>query len=158
LKNKAILEKGLAEFVRRFESETDQIKKQVHFNSVQNITNGLIKIWNKPECEKLISQLQEYFREIKSMNYPIDKIISASQYKNYIYPAGSYLIFNKSFITKASFKAFIIWGLIFDIVFYFISNMYLNFYFPFFTPLFTLLGWLKQRKAIKEKRIFGIFW
>ena len=158
MNHKKILENELKDFIIRFESETEHIKKQVHFNSVQNITNGLIKIWNKPECEKLISQIREYFREIKSMNYPIDKIISASQYKNYIYPAGSYLIFNKSFITKASFKAFIIWGVILDIAFYLVSNIYVNFYFPFFTPLLTFFGWLKQRKAIKEKRIFGIFW
>jgi len=158
LNNKEILENELKEFIIRFESESVQIKKQVHFNTVQNITNGLIKIWNKPEVEKLISQIQEYFREIKDINYPIDKTISAFQYKNYLYPAGSYLIFNKSYITKASFKAFIIWGLLLDIAFYFISNIYLDFYFPFFTPLLTFSGWQKQGKAIKEKRIFGIFW
>ena len=158
MKNKVILEQELREFIFRFESETNEIKKQVHFYSVQNIMYGFIKIWNKPECEKHISQITEYLKELKEIDYPIEKSICAYQYKKYLYPGGSYLILNKDFITKASFKAFIIWGLILDISLYFISNIYLNFYFPFFTPLFTLIGYLKQKKAIKEKRIFGIFW
>ncbi len=158
MNNKVILEKGLEEFIIRFESETDQIKKQVHFYSVQNITNGLIKIWNKPECENFIIQITEYWKEIKGIDYPIEKNVCAYQYKKYLSPSGSYLILNKDFITKANFKAYIIWGLILDTVFYFVSDRYLNFYFPIFTPLLTFLGYFKQKKAIQQKKIFGIFW
>ncbi len=158
MKNKLILEQELTEFLFRFESETNEIKKQVHFYSVQNIIYGFIKMWNKPECEKFIFQLTEHLKEIKEIEYPIEKSICAYQYKKNLYPGGSYLILNKGFITKVSFKAFIIWGLILDILFYFLSNIYLNFYLPFFTPFLTFLGYLKQKKAIKEKRIFGIFW
>ena len=151
-----VLKEKLKSFINRFESESERIKSQVHYQSVLNITNALIKIHNKEESENPKQMLSEFINQALEIDLPLGKLESLDLYNKYLLKSGQYLIRYKDFRTNAGvLHKNIIAGIIVDsIVFYFFKDK-LPFYFPIFTLILGIAGYRWKKITIKENRYFG---
>ncbi|QNJ98159.1 hypothetical protein ALE3EI_1603 [Constantimarinum furrinae] len=156
--NKSVLQEKLKEFIHNNESQSDFSKRRIHYNSTINITNGLLRTWDKSKFEEYEKNLLTYFSLIKDQEFPLEKGQSIYNYHEFLLPVGRYLISKMNFISKANLKVAIIFGLFLDILFYFLSTKFEFLYFPLFTLILTIIFFYKQRLAIKEERMFSIFW
>jgi hypothetical protein len=71
--NDEILQEKLESFKNRFSSESDEIKNQVHYQSVINITTQLVKIVNKKETEPYKLASLGFFDNIEKLDFPLGK-------------------------------------------------------------------------------------
>ncbi len=62
MSNETLKEK-LDEFIKLFESESEEIKGNVNYNSTLNITNQLLKFHHSKESEKCKTLIAEYIDE-----------------------------------------------------------------------------------------------
>lgn len=79
MSNETLKEK-LEEFINLFESETEEIKGQVNYNSTLNITNQLLKFHYNKESEKYKVLIAEYIDELKTTDLPTGKMIQLELY------------------------------------------------------------------------------
>ena len=142
-------------FINAFENEKIEIKNQVHYQSVLNMVDGLIKIKNKRDTKEYKILLLEYFNEIKTKKFPLQKLDSMVLFNEYLFPPSKYLMGRGNFRSKADLKRLMIFGLIFDLILFLIIKKHLPFYVPFISILLIMRGYRKQKKAIKEKRFFN---
>lgn len=154
--NNEALRVKLEEFINLFESETEEIKEQVNYNSTLNITNQLLKFHNNTESETYKVLIAEYVDELKTTDLPTGKIPALELYKKYILEIGRFLIRERDFSHKGTNKIkYTSLGIVLDILVYYFFNSKLPFYFPIFTLIFTFLGIKRTQKAIADKKIFG---
>ncbi|WP_416442724.1 hypothetical protein ACH3O9_17900 [Leeuwenhoekiella sp. A16] len=145
-----ILIEKLEFFRNRFESEDNEIKNQIHYQSVINVTTQLLKIANKIQTEPYRLAGVNFFDHIEKIDFPLGKSESLELYKNYILYTGRYLIRKKDFRTGADIGKYLIGGILLDSIAYYFTRSMFSFYFPIFTLIFGLLG-LKSRRSKKNK-------
>jgi len=87
MSNETLKEK-LEQFINLYESETEEIKEQVNYNSTLNITNQLLKFHHNKESEKYKVLIAEYIDELKTTDLPTGKIPALELYKKYIQEPG----------------------------------------------------------------------
>ncbi|WP_223549790.1 hypothetical protein [Aestuariivivens sp. NBU2969] len=155
MSNEALKEK-LEEFIKLFESESDEVKRQVNFNSTLNIGNQLLKFHHNRESEKYKALIGEYIDELKTTDLPTGKITQLELYNKYILKAGRYLIYERDFRHKGSNKIkYIVFGIVLDFLIYYFFKSKLSFYLPIFTLIFAFLGNTRTKKMIANKKVFG---
>ena len=140
MKNEVLKEK-LEEFINLFESETEEIKKQIHYNSTLNIINQLLKFHNNKESEQYKTLMTEYVDELKVTDLPTGKRTSLDLYHKYILKCGRFLIYERDFRNNdGNVIKYVGFGIVLDFLIYYLFNSKLPFYLPIFTPIFTILG------------------
>ncbi|GAA4281918.1 hypothetical protein [Gaetbulibacter aestuarii] len=150
------LKEKLNEFIKLFESESDEIKGQVNYNSTLNITNQLLKFHHNKEAEKYKTLIVEYIDELKTTDFPTGTKTQMELYKKYIFKTGQYLINERDFRHKGTNKMkYISFGIVLDFLVYYFVKSKLPFYFPIFTLIFTFLGIRKTKKMVADKKAFG---
>ncbi|UKM66628.1 hypothetical protein GSB9_03218 [Flavobacteriaceae bacterium GSB9] len=156
MKNEVLKEK-LEEFINLFESETEEIKKQIHFNSTLNIINQLLKFHNNKESEKYKSLMADYIDELKVTDLPTGKKTSLDLYGKYVLKSGQFLTIERDFRNNnGNLIKYLGFGIVLDLLVYYFLNSRLPFYLPIFTLIFTILGVRKKKKMITDKKSFGI--
>jgi len=157
LMNNEILKEKLEEFINLFESETEEVKKQIHYNSTLNITNQLLKFHNNKESEQYKAIMAEYIDELKVTDLPTGKKTSLELYNKYILKCGQFLIYERDFRNNGgNIIKYVGFGIVLDCLVYYFFNSKLPFYLPIFTPIFLILGFRKKKKMITDKKSFGI--
>jgi len=152
-----VLKEKLEEFINLFESETEEIKKQIHYNSTLNITNQLLKFHNNKESEKFKTLMVDYFEELKVTDLPTGKKTSLELYHKYILKSGQFLIYERDFRhNNGNLIKYVGFGIVLDFFIYYFFNTNLPFYLPIFTLIFTIMGFRKKKKMITNKKSFGI--
>jgi predicted restriction endonuclease len=154
--NNETLKKKLEEFINLFESETEEIKGQVNYNSTLNITNQLLKFHHNKESEKYKVLIAEYIDELKTTDLPTGKMTSLELYNKYILKTGNYLVHERDFRHKGTNKIkYIFVGIVLDVLVYYFFKSKLPFYLPIFILIFTFLGIRRTKKMITDKKAFG---
>ena len=151
-----ILKEELESFIMRFEYESDEIKRQIHYQSVINITEQLIKIVNDNETEEYKLAGVEYFNNIQKIDFPLGNIESMNLYKSYIQKSSKLLIPRKDFRSSADILKYIILGILLDIGIYYFTKTILPFYLPVSTLILTFLGYRSRSKKKNMKKYFAI--
>jgi hypothetical protein len=155
MSNETLKEK-LNEFIKLFESESEEIKGNVNYNSTLNITNQLLKFHNNKESEKYKTLIVEYIDELKTTDLPTGKMTQLELYNKYILKTGNYLVHERDFRHKGTNKIkYITLGIVLDFLVYYFFKSKLPFYFPIFTLIFTFLGIRRTKKMIADKKAFG---
>ena len=156
MSNETLREK-LEEFINLFESQTEEIKGQVNYNSTLNITNQLLKFHHNKESEKYKVLIADYIDELKTTDLPTGKIIALELYNKYILKTGQYLTHERDFRHKGTNKIkYIGFGIVIDVLVYYFFNSKLPFYLPIFTLIFTFLGIRRTKKMISDGKAFGL--
>ncbi len=156
MSNETLKEK-LEEFINLFESETEEIKKQIHYNSTLNITNQLLKFHNNKESEKYKTLMADYIDELKVTDLPTGKKTSLDFYGKYVLKSGQFLTTERDFRNNnGNLIKYVGFGIVLDFLVYYFLNSKLPFYLPIFTLIFTILGFRKKKKMITDKKSFGI--
>ena len=143
-------------FRLRFEIETDQIKKQVHYQSVLNMSEALLKIKNKRESKEHKQTLYNYFQKVSSMNFPLDKVSSLTLWHEYLFPLSLYLMTKADFTSSADLQRNFLWGILCDLVVGGLFFFQLGLYFPLFTLFFVIRAHRKRNNSIKNNKYFGV--
>ena len=151
-----ILAEKLESFKNRFASESNEIKNQVHYQSVINITSQLVKIANKKETEPYKLASFAFFDNIEKLDFPLGKSESMELYKNYVLYTGQYLIRKKDFRSSWDILKYIGIGILADFIAYYLTKSMLGFYLPVFTLIFVILGLRSQRTKKIKMQYFGI--
>ncbi|WP_242131170.1 hypothetical protein [Aestuariivivens marinum] len=155
MSNESLKEK-LEEFIKLFETETEEVKGQVNYNSTLNIGNQLLKFHYNRESEKYKALIAEYIDKLKTTDLPTGKITQLELYNKYILKAGRYLIYERDFRHVGTNKIkYIIFGIFLDFLIYYFFKLKLPFYLPVFTLIFTFLGNRRTKKMIANKKAFG---
>ena len=156
MENEKLKEK-LNEFKKLLESENNETRKQVHYNSTFNIVNELLKFKKIERAEKFKILMIEYIDELNATDLPLGKIRSAELYKKYVLKSGQFLIHERDFRPKGiNILKYLVLGIILDVLAYYFFNNSLPFYFPVITILLILFGIFRERKLISERKCFGI--
>ncbi|MAB49523.1 MAG: hypothetical protein CMC05_12930 [Flavobacteriaceae bacterium] len=155
MSNETLKEK-LEEFINIFESETEEIKGHVNYNSTLNIGNQLLKFHHNREAEKYKTLIVEYIDKLKTTDLPTGTKTQLELYNKYILKTGKYLIHERDFRHKGTNKLkYIAFGIILDFLVYYFFKSKLPFYFPIFTLIFTFLGTRRTKKMIAGKKVFA---
>ena len=155
MSNETLKEK-LDEFIKLYESETEEIKGNVNYNSTLNITNQLLKFHNNKESEKYKTLIVEYIDELKTTNLPTGTRTQLELYNKYILKTGQYLIYERGFRHKGTNKIkYITLGIVLDVLIYYFFKSKLPFYLPIFTLIFTFLGIRRMKKMVTDRKAFG---
>ena len=160
---KILVNEKLAEFISNFENSSKKTKALLHYQSVINVSRGIIK-FNNSEANNLKDSILEYLDIVKDVDYSNDnngdtdihykKRQSLDLYKKYVSPVGSYLIHESGFGPDLSLKFHLITGIILDtIIYYFFSKSIV----PLSTILVTLIGIKSRNKRRKEGKVFSPF-
>jgi hypothetical protein len=154
--NNEILTEKIEGFINLFESESEELKGQINYNSTLNISNQLLKFHHNKESEKYKVLIAEYIDELKTTDLPTGKKTSLELYEKYILKTGRYLIRERDFRHKGTNKIkYIGVGIVLDVLVYYLFNSKLPFYLPIFTLIFTFLGIRRIKKAITDRKVFG---
>ena len=155
MSNESLKEK-LEEFIKLFETETEEVKGQVNYNSTLNIGTQLLKFHHNRESKKYKALIAEYIDKLKTTDLPTGKIPQLELYNKYILKAGGYLIYERDFRHKGTNKIkYIIFGIVIDYLVYYFFKLKLPFYFPVFTLILTFLGNRRTKKMTANKKVFG---
>ncbi len=146
------------QFINHFKKVDDKLKKQIHYNSVLNITDGLLRIKNKRDSRDYLELVSEYFEVIENIELPINKLASLKLFNKYLYEPSKYLMFKGNFISNTDFQRVTFFGFVLDLILFFLGYLESIFFVPIFTMIFFIIGFLKKRKAIKEGRFFNNRW
>lgn len=152
------LNNKLESFISRFEHNENQIKKQVHYNSVKNITLELLMVKNKKQVKKHMESVLKFFDEIENMNFPIEKLLSEKLYHKYIFEAGRYLMHKSDFKTNGSLLFIVLLGVIIDFIVFYFDLLLLGLFIPMFTVLFFIYAYKVKSRAVNENRFFMKNW
>ena len=148
------INKEKEEFVITLKNMSTVEKKKYHYHSVINLSNGLILLNNNDSHQPFKELILEYFNLIKELNYLVSQKESLIYYKKYILPIGQHLTKHSGFRTKWDILKYIIAGIVVDFMFFYFFKSY---YF-IATPILFFIGYLKQKKIIREKKLFSINW
>ena len=142
-------------FISNIKDMDNDEKRLYHFNSVLNLSNGIIK-YNDADSNSLKKLIIKYFEEINDLKDSlIDKKQSFYFYREYLLPIGRHLIKKADYRTKSDILKYIILGFILDlIVFIFIMNRY----YIIFTFIFLLMGYFSRKRKIKKNKFFSTHW
>jgi len=155
MSNETLKEK-LKEFINLFESETEEIKGQVNYNSTLNIGNQLLKFHHNREAEKYKTLIVEYIDELKTTDLPTGTKTQLELYSKYISKTGRYLIYERDFSHKGTNTlTYITFGIVLDILVYYFFKSKLPFYLPILTLIFIFIGNSRTKKVIANKKVFG---
>jgi hypothetical protein len=155
MSNETLKEK-LDEFIKLFESESEEIKGNVNYNSTLNITNQLLKFHHNKESEKYKTLIAEYIEELKTTDLPTGTKTQLELYNKYILKTGQYLIHERDFRHKGTNKIkYITFGIVLDFLVYYFFKSKLPFYLPVFTLIFTFLGIRRTKKMVTDGKAFG---
>lgn len=160
---KEIVNEKLTEFISTFENSSERIKELVHYQSTINVSKEIIR-FNNSEAHALKDKLLEYYKLVKEMDFSVDgndfseiqkqKAESRKRYQKYIYPAGSFLMWENELSTRLPIGFYIFIGIIVDLI------VYYNFS-KDFVPLGTIaligIGILFRKRKRNEKKIFEPF-
>ncbi len=148
------IKKEREKFVSILENRNNEEKKLHHYQSILNISNGLISLSDSSSHYPIKELMLEYFNLIKEFDYLVSQKESLVYYKKYILPIGQHLIESNGFRTKWDIFKYIFVGLIFDIIFQFFTNRF----YPIFIIIFSLIGYLRRKERIKKNKFFSIHW
>ncbi|SEA75450.1 hypothetical protein [Psychroflexus halocasei] len=154
MNSEALLNKKEA-FILRFGEEVDDVKRQVHYQSVINMTDALLNIKNKRESDLYKQKIYEYFEEISNYSLPIDQLSSLKLFREYLQEISLYLMSKANFRSTTDFQRAIIWGIIFDLLLFLIFSSIFGYFLPIFTLFFGLKAYSENKTALKENRYFG---
>lgn len=150
------LKRELESFINRFESESEEIKSQVHYQSVINITEQLAKIANDSNTEKYKTAGVNFFNGIKNIDFPLGKIESLDFYNSYVLKCGQFLTRRKDFRSNADILKYIVLGILLDIGIYYFTKTMIPFYLPISTLTLTFLGYRSRNRKKKKNKYFAI--
>ena len=156
--NNEILSGKRDSFISRFEKESNKIKRQVHFQSVLNMTDALLLIKNKRESESHKQLLDNYFQEVSALEFPIDKLSSLKLYNIYLFPISLYLMRKADFRSSANLEMNLIWGILLDIGLFWLFFSKIGFYFPVFTLFFVYRAYKLKKNAIRNNKYFNTYY
>jgi hypothetical protein len=149
------LKEKFEDFNKRFENESDYIKKQVNFQSVQNVTNQLFKMYNKKETEPLKTLMIEYFDKVEKEDFPTGSLLRNELYRKHILEVGHYLMKNKDFCSPTDIFLKITIGIILDAIIHYFTKDMLSFYVPVATILMFAIGLNYRRKSKAANMYFS---
>ncbi len=149
------IEKEINNFVLVLENKNKKEKRLYHYQSVLNISHGLMKLSNANNHHAFKELILEYFSLIKKLDYLVSQKESLIYYKKYILPIGKHLIENNGFRTKADIFKYVSIGLAFDLALF---QFFTNKFYPIFILIFYLIGYIKQKEKIKKNKLFSIHW
>lgn len=152
------LEFNLSSFINKYDQESIETKKMVHYYSVINISNGLLSMKNKRDSLKYKKKLVEYVKQVNEGVIPNDKIESLLDFKQYLIESGRYLMYKKNFKSNTDFQRNLFFGFLLDIALYFLGFLKSVFFIPIFTILFFIIGYRQKTKAKNENRFFNQHW
>ena len=160
---KEIVNVKLTEFISTFENSSERIKELIHFQSTINVSKEIIR-FNNSEAHALKDKLLEYFELVKEIDFSVDqnnhseiqkqKAESRKRFHNYIYPLGSYLIWESDFKMKLPIGFYIIIGIISDLIIY---HFFSKDFVPMGTIAFIGIGILLRKRERNEQKVFGPF-
>lgn len=126
----------------------------VHYNSVINITNGLLSLNNSADHKEMKALMIQYFVELEDKDYILSDYESLNIYKDKLLPMGQHLIKYKGFRTKLDFIRYFILGIVIDSLIFIIFKRF----FMFGTITMLILGRYRQKQKIKNGKIFNLHW
>jgi hypothetical protein len=160
---KEIVNEKLTEFISTFENSPERIKGLVHYQSTINVSKEIIR-FNNSEAHALKDKLLEYFELVKGMDFSVDendyseiqkqKAESRKRYQKYIYPAGSFLMWESEFSTRLPIGFYIFIGIITDLIIY---NFFSRDFVPLGTIVFVGIGILFRKRKRNDKKVFEPF-
>jgi len=149
------LKQKLEDFNKRFENEPDYIKKQVNFQTVQNVTNQLFMMYNKKEIEPLKILMIDYFDKVEKEDFPTGGLLRNELYGKYILKVGNYLMKKKDFCSNTDLFLKTLIGVILDSIIYYFTKDMLSFYIPIATILMFAVGYNYRRKSKAANRFYS---
>ena len=160
---KNLVGEKLAEFILEFENAPEKIKELLHYQSVINASNKIIR-FNNSEANALKDKLIEYFELVKEIYFSIDennyseiqkqKMESRKRYNKYIYPVGSHLMFESEFRTKLPIGFYVFIGIIADLIIYYNFTKEIV---PLATIVFIGIGILFRKNKKNNDNVFAPF-
>ena len=160
---KEIVNGKLTEFISTFENSSERIKELIHYQSTINVSKEIIR-FNNSEAHALKDKLLEYFELVKEMDFSVDennyseiqkqKAESRKRFHNYIYPAGSFLMWESEFSTRLPIGFYIFIGIIVDFIIYY--NFSKDFV-PLGTIILFGIGILLRKRKRNDKKVFEPF-
>ena len=160
---KEIVNDKLNEFIYTFENSPEQVKELVHFQSTINVSREIIR-FNNSEANALKDKLLEYFELVKEIEFLEDKsnnveflnqkAESRKRYTHYIYPVGSFLMWESEFSTRLPIGFYILVGVIADLLIYYFYSKSLV---PLGTIVFIGIGILFRRRKRNDQKVFEAF-
>ncbi|MCF7559560.1 hypothetical protein L3X39_02845 [Sabulilitoribacter multivorans] len=160
---KEIINQKLTEFISTFENSSEQIKQLIHFQSTISVSREIIR-FNNSKAHALKDKLIEYFEIVKELDFSIDendhsailkqKVQSRKRYREFIYPIGSFLMWESGFSIRKPIEFYIFIGIIIDsIIYYFLSKDFV----PLGTIVFIGIGVLSHKKRNNKQKVFGLY-
>tara|TARA_Y100000034_G_C6717097_1_gene317072 strand:- start:174 stop:635 length:462 start_codon:yes stop_codon:yes gene_type:complete len=146
------LEEKLTDFISKLE-EDNELKKNYHFNSVINLTIGIIK-HNNEEANEMKSLLLKYFNKIQYEK--LNKLESIVLFEKYILPLSRFMIKTEKYGTKSNLLIYLSIGLILDVLTW-LSNI-IGPFLPLFLITFCALGFYSRQQKIKKGKFFAMNW
>ena len=147
-----IIEKELSNFILNLEMRSIAEKKLFHYQSVLNLSNGLMELGNS-SSKSFKELLITYFKSVNDLNYLIDKEKSSALYKNHLLPIGRHLIEKKNFGSNGDIIKYILLGFILDsIMYYFFKTYFL------FSIVLIFIGYFRRKKKKEEKKYISLYW
>jgi hypothetical protein len=160
---KKLVDEKSAEFVSEFENAPERIKELLHYQSTVNVSNEIIR-FNNSEAHALKDKLLEYFELVKEIDFSVDekdyseiqkqKAESRKRYQKYIYPAGSFLMWESEFTTKLPIGFYLFIGIIADLIVYYNFTKEIV---PLATIALIGIGILFRKRKRNEQKVFGPF-
>lgn len=146
------------DFIARFENESEEIKKQVHYQSVLNMVEAFLALKNKRDSRSYKENLVHYMNQVLDLNFPVDKLTSLKLFNLYLHPAAKYLMYKSDFTSNTDFQRSIGLGFLLDLLMYWLIFSDVKFLIPIFTVLFLIKGYRKKKASIKSHRYFNTFY
>ncbi len=160
---KNLVNEKLAEFISEFKNAPERIKKLLHYQSVISVSREIIRL-NNSEAHALKDKLLEYFELVKEVDFSVDennyseiqkqRAESRKRYHNYIYPVGSFLMWESEFKIKLPIGFYLFIGIITDLIIYYNFTKEIV---PLATIVLIGIGILLRKRKKNEQKVFGLF-
>ena len=101
--------------------------------------------------------MADYFDELKITNLPTGKKASLDFYGKYVLKSGQFLTLERGFRNnRGNLIKYVGFGIVLDFLVHYFLNSVLPFFLPIFTLIFSILGFIKKKRMIIDKKSFGI--
>ena len=145
-------------FKKKVLANTSQynIEKKIHYNSLINVSEGILNEYESETVMNLKKELCEYISILVELNTPVNHIESNEYYKKYIYPCGYQLERKQKIYSKYKVHLNIYLGITLDILLNILFfKLGFNIIIPLSLVVFSIRGYNKMSKAKKENKYYA---